>query len=209
MTARRFLADDRGASAAEFALVLPAALLMLFGVIDVGTYAWVLNEYEKATQMGARYAVVTDVISPALLEESYIDYDCGGQALNAGDRICSESLGSIVCSRAGCECDDEQGTCPSGTLSPPDSVVIDRVITQMQRYQPRIAPGSVRVEYRGSGIGYAGDPSKPEIAPIVTVRVVDATYQPIVLSPFGGGTVPLPDFSYSLTMEDGQGTVSG
>ena len=34
-----FLTDRRGATAAEFALVLPAALLLLFGVIDVGRYA--------------------------------------------------------------------------------------------------------------------------------------------------------------------------
>ena len=58
-----------------------------------------------------------------------------------------------------------------------------------------------------SGIGFAGDPHKPEVAPIVTVRIVGAQYNPITLSPFGG-SVDLPDFSYSLTLEDGEGTAS-
>ena len=56
----RLILDRRASSAAEFALVLPAALLLLFGIIDVGRYAWQLNEYEKATQMGARHAVMLD-----------------------------------------------------------------------------------------------------------------------------------------------------
>jgi hypothetical protein len=74
----------------------------------------------------------------------------------------------------------------------------------MQAIQPDITPGSVRVVYQGSGLGFAGDPNKPEIAPLVTVRIVDATYTPISLSPFGA-TVGLPDFSYTLTLEDGEG----
>lgn len=202
---RRFSKDSRGASAAEFAMVLPAALLLLFGVIDVGNYAWTLNEYEKATQMGARFAVVTDVISPALETESYIGYSCNSVALAAGDRICSEALGALVCSQTGCTC--AATPCPSGTLSPADPADYDALVARMRQFQPRIPDNAVTVEYRGSGLGYAGDPSKPEIAPLVTVRVNSVNYDPITLSPFGV-SVPLPDFSYSLTLEDGEGSTA-
>ena len=202
----RFWRDDRAASAAEFALVLPTALLILFGVIDVGMYAWTLNEYEKATQMGARYAVVTDVIPPALLSEDYTNgYSCDGVPLRAGDRICSESLGLIQCGKTGCTCDAQTGTCPSGTLNPTDSTTYDRLVNRMREFQPRIPDDAVSVEYRGSGLGYAGDPNKPEIAPLVTVRVANVQYNPISLSPLGIG-VGLPDFSYSLTLEDAEGS---
>ena len=204
----RFIRDQRGAGAAEFALILPAALLMLFGVIDVGMYAWNLNEYEKATQMGARYAVVTDVLSPALLTESYVGYSCNGAALVAGDRICAEALGTIRCNADGCTCDASLGKCPSGTISPASNADYQALLARMRRFQPRIPDNAVTVEYRGSGLGFADDPNKPEIAPLVTVRVENAAYQPIVLSPFGG-QVPLPDFSYSLTLEDGEGSQSG
>jgi len=202
---RRFIKENRGTTAAEFALILPVALLMLFGVIDVGSYAWTLNEYEKATQMGARYAVVTDVISPALVEETYVGVTCDGVVLEPGSRICSSALGAVICDAQGCTCDASQGSCPSGTLSPTDATDYNALLARMRQFQPRIPDNAVSVEYRGSGLGFAGDPNKPEIAPIVTVRVRDVNYNAITLSPFGL-SVPLPDFSYSLTMEDGIGS---
>ena len=203
---RRFLADHRAASAAEFAMILPLALLMLFGVIDAGMYGWQLNEYEKATQMGVRYAIVTDVVSEGLADEdlTYVgETTCGGGGLVAGQTICADALGTIVCTSADCSC---TGNCPANadTL---DATAFGNIVARMQRFQPRIAAADVTVEYRGSGLGFAGDPNKPEISPIVTVRINDAVYTPMVLS-FFGGSVPLPDFSYSLTLEDGEGTAS-
>ncbi len=59
---KRVRRDRRGASAAEFALVLPLLLLLLFGIIDAGRFLYETNRAEKATQMGARYAIVTNVI---------------------------------------------------------------------------------------------------------------------------------------------------
>ena len=204
---RRFLSDQRATGAAEFALVLPAALLMLFGVIDVGRYAWQLNEYEKATQMGARYAVVTDVVSEGLADEDLTwigEPYCGAGTCVAGQTIGAEGLGTIVCSSASCTL---SGNFPDSFDTGVDSTAFNNIVARIRRFQPRIAPADVRVEYRGSGIGFAGDPHKPEVAPIVTVRIVGAQYNPITLSPFGG-SVPLPDFSYSLTLEDGEGTAS-
>lgn len=202
---RRFPLDQRGASAAEFALILPVALLMLFGVIDAGMYAWQLNEYEKATQMGVRFAIVTDVVSEGLADEdlTYVgETTCGG-TLVAGQTICADALGEIVCTSVDCTC---TGNCPANADSL-DADAFGNIVTRMQAFQPRIAAADVSVEYRGSGLGFAGDPNKPEIAPIVTVRVNDAEYAPIVLSPFGA-TLPLPDFSYSLTLEDGEGAAA-
>ena len=57
-TGRCLVADCRGASAAEFSLVLPLLILLLFGIIDAGRLLWEVNRAEKATQMGARYAIV-------------------------------------------------------------------------------------------------------------------------------------------------------
>ncbi|WP_246444371.1 TadE family protein [Sphingomonas sediminicola] len=59
------LRRDDGATAAEFAMVLPLLILFLFGIIDVGRYMWTLNQVEKATQMGARMAVVTNMVPGA------------------------------------------------------------------------------------------------------------------------------------------------
>ncbi|PKP64582.1 MAG: pilus assembly protein TadE [Alphaproteobacteria bacterium HGW-Alphaproteobacteria-7] len=192
--------DRQAASAAEFVLVLPVALLLLFGIIDVGNYAWTLNEYEKATQMGTRYAVVNNMVSRGLRNQSYVDNPyCGTLPLRAGDRICREALGELECSSTGCQC---VGNCPSNPDF--DSAAFNALVERMQAIQPDITRESVRVVYQGSGLGFAGDPNKPEIAPLVTVQIANARYTPISLSPFGA-TVGLPDFSYTLTLEDGEG----
>ena len=42
--------------------MLPLLILFLFGIIDAGRFLWEINRAEKATQVGARLAVVTDVV---------------------------------------------------------------------------------------------------------------------------------------------------
>jgi Flp pilus assembly protein TadG len=64
--------DRSGSSAAEFALVLPLLILLLFGIIDGGRYLWEVNKAEKATQVGARVAVVTDVLETGLKGQRYL-----------------------------------------------------------------------------------------------------------------------------------------
>ncbi len=52
-------------------MVLPLLILFLFGIIDVGRYMWTLNQVEKATQMGARMAVVTNMVPGGLAAQNY------------------------------------------------------------------------------------------------------------------------------------------
>ncbi len=50
---------------------LPLLILLLFGIIDAGRFLYETNRAEKATQMGARYAIVTDVMPAGLVNEDY------------------------------------------------------------------------------------------------------------------------------------------
>ncbi len=63
MSLRQMARSQSGSTAAEFALVLPLFLIMLFGIIDAGRFMWEFNRAEKATQVGARVAIVTNVLS--------------------------------------------------------------------------------------------------------------------------------------------------
>lgn len=196
---RRLWSDQQGA-AAEFAMVLPVALIFLLGMIDAGRFLYEVNRGEKATQWGARFAVVTAPLAPELATEGYVGADIGGTILTQGDRIPAAALGLITCTDADCTC--TTNPCPTVTL---DSVRFAALLDRMQDFMPAIAADNLVVEYRGSGLGYAGDPNGMEIAPLVTVRISGVQFSPMILF---GGTFTLPDFSYTLTMEDGQGTTS-
>jgi len=204
---------------------LPAALLLMFGVIDVGRYAWQLNEYEKAVQLGTRYAVATQVVPGALNTADFSGKTCGsGKVLTAGDTICTGLMQTIVCTNTSCSCVSGTGTdCYAGNYN---SVAFTNIFSRMRVATSRIAPAQVQIVYSDSGIGYVGDPaiqtncsetqaaqikancSLPDISPIVTVRLTNQRYYPITLSLLKSASVPYPDFSFSLTLEDGDGTVA-
>ncbi|MEO6248348.1 MAG: TadE/TadG family type IV pilus assembly protein [Sphingomicrobium sp.] len=197
MTRRLFL-DRTGASAAEFALVLPLLILLLFGMIDTGRYMWEFNRAEKATQMGARFAVVTDVISSGLGSQSYV----GVGGLTQGDLIPATALSPVTCTSAGCSC---AGACPTNVTSV-TAGAFGRVAARMRLMKSDIADNNVTVEYRGSGLGYAGDPNGMEVAPLVTVKLSGLQFRPLSLLMTTHFT--MPDFATTLTSEDSSGTAS-
>ncbi|WP_394727345.1 TadE/TadG family type IV pilus assembly protein [Altererythrobacter sp. GH1-8] len=195
------LRDERG-MAAEFALVLPLLLIFVIGAIDVGYYAWNINQAEKATQVGARFAAVTDPIATEIATASYVNVTVGTNLVTQGDRIPVGALGQLTCISTGCTC--TTGPCPGTTFN---SAAFGRLADRMQNVWPRIADEDIQVTYSGSGLGYAGNPNGPDISPIITVRLLDMEYTPLTFTPFGGN-VDLPDFSYSLTAEDNAGELS-
>lgn len=198
---RRLRLDRSGASAAEFAMVLPLLILFLFGIIDGGRYLWEINKAEKATQAGARFAVVTDVLSSGLAAQNYV----GVGGLTQGDVIPASALGQMKCGSTGCCISD--GDCTGapavGTFN---STNFGYIVQRMQFMKPDIAPSNVTVTYRGSGLGFAGDPNGMDIAPLVTVELTGLKFRPLVL--FNFATLDLPKFRTTLTAEDSSGTNS-
>ncbi len=201
----RFARNERGL-AAEFALVLPLFLILLLGTIDVGIYAWRINQAEKATQAGARFAAVTNPLAQELLTASYVNTTvsttAGTVTIGQGDRIPATALGLLTCTSTSCTC--TTSPCPGTTF---DSAAFTALATRVGAIYGAVDDTNIRVEYRGSGLGFAGDPNGPDIAPLITVRLVNMQYTPVTLSPLGT-TVNLPDFAYSLTSEDASGTAS-
>ena len=52
---QRFLLDERGVSAVEFALTVPVLLISLLGVVDVGTAVYKRADMESALRSGVQY----------------------------------------------------------------------------------------------------------------------------------------------------------
>ena len=191
---RALLRDRTAASAAEFALVLPLLILFLFGIVDVGRWLWVYNSAEKATQIGARVAVVTNPVSSAIAQ-SYLGL-CN-PPLTQGDAIPASCFGTITCTNA---------SCTSGALDP---AAFTEVVNRMKAILPGLEEENVTIQYSPSGLGYAGNPSGPDVSPLVTVKIGDPTplqFEPITFLLLS--SMDMPTFTTSLTAEDLSGAQS-
>ncbi|WP_068083347.1 TadE/TadG family type IV pilus assembly protein [Novosphingobium rosa] len=207
----RLMRDTGGASAEEFALVVPVFLLFVFATIDAGNYGWTLNRDEKATQMGVRMAAVTAPVVGNLTLD-FVGQSVGGTTLAQGDPIPASALGVISCTSTACDC-SQAGTlfansCTLNTTS------FNAIVRRMQKVAGNnVTAANVVVEYRGSGLGYAGDSSCNggtgcmQISPLVSVRLRNMTYPSLTLQVFGA-SVPIPQFTATLPMEDGSGSLS-
>jgi len=203
---KSFIRDERGGGAVEFALVLPFLIFMLFGVIDCGRWMWYYNMASKATQAGARVAAVTQIIPSGLAAKSFVGETVNGVVLTQGDVIPASALPTVTCSKSGgavsCTCP----SCSGLTLTPYNTTGWNSILYRMQTTYPGIGDANVTVEYRGSGVGYAGDPGGMDLSPLVTVKLQNLKFTPI--SSLLLAQITMPSFATTLTTEDAVGTVS-
>ncbi len=211
---RRFGADERAASAVEFALIVPVMILFLLGIIDVGRFIWNTNEVEKAVQIGTRWAVATDIVPGDDTDNGLKNYSyainggipqgqvvpktapSGGGSGFPGVVCTSTAAGSVTCT---CK-----ASCPFNTTTTGDSFT--NIVGRMNQIYGGISNENVQIDYDWSGLGYSGDPNGSDVDPLVTVTVKDVAFRPIFLA--GIFNFGLPDLSYTLTMEDGEGVYS-
>jgi hypothetical protein len=195
---RSVLRNDRGASAAEFALVLPILIMFLLGLIDAGRFMWEYNRAEKATQMGARYAVVTNMVPSGLVNYSFAVTD----GIMAGTPVPTANFDRAVCNTNDCN------TCTGSVCGSIgyDAAAFDAIVARMKLMYPLLDDTKVTVEYRNIGLGYSGDPNGPDVAPLVTVRLTGLTFHPLTM--IFGGTISMPASDAALTLEDGSGVVA-
>ncbi|GGD57357.1 TadE/TadG family type IV pilus assembly protein [Croceicoccus mobilis] len=207
MRLRNLTVDQRGASAVEFALIVPVMILFLLGIIDVGRFIWNTNELEKAVQIGARWAVATDIIpgdDTATGLKNYSFAVSGG--IPQGETVPKSSFPGVKCTSTAagavtCSC---KVACGFSTATNGDS--FDNLVGRMNQIYAGVGNENVEVDYDWSGLGYSGDPFGSDVDPLVTVTIKDVDFRPIFLA--GIFNFGLPDLSYTLTMEDGVGDFS-
>ena len=199
--ASRLLRDDRAASGAEFALVLPLLLIFLFGLIDVGRFMWSYNRAEKATQMGVRFAVATDLVPAGLATYSF----AASGGITPGAEVPAANFEFADCNNSSCACTATTGSfCGSIGYN---AAAFANIVNRIRFFYPEATASNVLVEYRNVGLGYAGDPNGPDVAPLVTVRLTGLTFKPLTTFLFQTA-IGMPDFRAALTLEDGAGTVA-
>jgi Flp pilus assembly protein TadG len=179
----------------EFAMVLPLLLLLIFGIIDIGRYMWTINQAEKATQMGARYAVVSDPVAN-VINTDFVNFGIAG-----GDPVPTATFDNAVCTSSNCTV-----TGTGGLDTSRNATAFTQIVTWMQKFFPSVQASNVWVTYQNIGLGYSGDPINPNVAALTTVELRGLTFQPLLLF---GGSIDLPPIKATLTLEDGECSATG
>jgi hypothetical protein len=173
---REVLRDARGASMVEFTVAFPVLALVSLGTVDLGNLLYQWNAAAKATQVGARQAIVIDPVASGL--ENLIDDYWSDESQNYYNNIgqnCSNADGTpnlnhcpvieVVCRGA----EGTAGTCVtiSGAdhpfLNAPFAAIFDGTATHvgMRAMFPRLERRFVEIRYRTTGLGFAGRPNLP------------------------------------------------
>ncbi len=193
---RQIAASNAGNTGIEFTLLLPLLILLLLGFLDAARYMWSVNRAEKATHMGVRYAITTDMVAANLSSYSFTE-----NGLAQGVSIPTSEFVGVTCNSTSCT---NKG---SGPVPGYSATAFNNIVARMRLFMPEIQRENVIIEYDNSGIGYAGDPNAPDVAALVTVQLSGLNFRPVTIYAFGA-SVPLPSFRSALTLEDGSGTVA-
>jgi Flp pilus assembly protein TadG len=196
--------DERGTTAVEFGLIALLLFIVSFGIIDFGLGYWQWISAEKATQIGARKAVVSNIVAGGLTSWPINNgTSADGTLCLTGTTILADcSFSPITCTSTAngatpsCTC---PGTCPSST---PVAGDFDAIVTEMQKMDPYIANNNVKITYSPNGLGFVGRPNGLPVT--VTVTLTGMTFKFLVIDVLVGapGQFKMPPFNATLIGED-------
>jgi hypothetical protein len=189
------IGDRRGISAVEFAMITPVFCLFIFGIIDFSRMLWEWNRAQEATQLGVRFAVVSPLVAGGL------DFDGVPMAGGSGLPVPVSSVNSgdpIVCTSTG----TGNASCTPNGYNPYNATAFTNIVNRMRNAHDGIQHSNVVIEYRHIGLGFAGNPYGPDIAPLVTIRLVNMQFIFVTPGLAGLATINMPGFAASLTAED-------
>lgn len=179
----RFKSDEGGASMVEASLVIVLLLTLTLGFVDFGYALYQWNAANKAVQVGARTASISNPVATAVWTAA-----ATSDVSIVGNAMPSDQF-SYSCSGAG-SCTN------SGAFNQAN---FDYIFNRMDAFFPRLEPANVNIKYEATGLGYWGRPGGP--VPTITVSLTGITFQFFFL----GGLLGLAD----MTMPSMISTVTG
>jgi Flp pilus assembly protein TadG len=198
--------DQTAAALAEFAVVFPVVITVIFGSMDLlyAFYQW--NAAAKAVEMGARIAAVSDPVAFGLNNLSN-QAVLGGLAPGA-----TMPYFQVTCGAGSCSCVGFCAGIPANSFDPAamNRIVFGRgrtscaeatsyYVSGMCDLVPSITAANVVVTYTQTGLGYAGRPGGP--LPTITVSLQNMYFHFFFLNSLLGGRVAMPSMSTTITAE--------
>lgn len=171
---RRFARDDRGAVVVDQLPVLFLTMLIVLLIFEIGLAYFLNLGTAKAAQLGARVAVTLPAAHPdvpRLNAPRSDDLESGVWCVQPdGSEACVDPGGPWVCDGA------SLGDCNPLTFA--------RIVADMRRSYPRLAPEDVVVTYAYRRLGIVGGDFVPEVR--VSVRAQSYAFLTLVLSSVTG-----------------------
>lgn len=186
----RFGTDFRkrsdGTALAEFALILPILMLLIFSILDIGFLAWQFQQGEIASKRAVRLAATRSLLVPGAVP------DCG--PAQPGTSVAGTRCSDIADYSVWVTCmGDGSGDAACG----PDVV---RVAQEVANFYPAVNPENIVMEFSGAGLGFVG---MGHPVPLITVRFVNVDYQFVMLGGLANlAGFEMPEMSASATGED-------
>lgn len=170
----RFVRDERGAVVVDQLPVLFLTLILVLLIFEIGLAYFLNLGTAKAAQLGARVAVTLPALHPDVPE---LNVAASNDVENGA--WCVQPDGSDAC-------DDPGGpwVCDGASLGACDSLDFARIVADMRRSYPRLAPEDVVVSYAYRRLGIVGGDFVPEVK--VTVRAQSYAFLTLILSDVTG-----------------------
>jgi len=200
MIARRLLRDERGISSVEFAMVAVVFLMIVFSIIDFCMALWEANMAAYATRVGARTAVVNNIVSIKLRTLDGTQYAPIGTSIPVADFPATID-NPMYCTIDGC------GPDPNGAMNAADRdlAAFRTIADSMEQVDKWIKDANIIIKYQHVGLGLAGNPAGPDIDPMITVSLRGIRHNfispALLMLP---DSILMPPFTTTLSGEDGQ-----
>ena len=207
------LGDERGGVLLEVTVSIMVLLLVLFGVIDFSRLFYQWNAASKATELGARLAVVSnpvssdiDTLAQTMLTATilpgdlmpYFKRECRASTANGSSGSCIKEGGAAVSGayRAASLQTIFFGRGNNGTCN------ISGANAGMCKLYPGLTADKVIIIYEQTGLGYAGRPDGRPV-PTVTVKLTGLQFQYSFLGDLlGFSAITMGEFATTVTGED-------
>jgi Flp pilus assembly protein TadG len=192
---RRLVRDQQGGVAVEFVALLPAFLFLTFFVFDIGIAVLWVGTVEKAAQLGARLAIVSNYAVTTLVP---------GQKNQTADANMYPPGSNCP---TGCAAFATQ-SCTGGSGGICNPAGFNAIFNRMDAIANVLQPANITITYTYVGLGFVGGP----IVPRVTVTVQGVPYNTVTssilqgLEPLTGvnfpGLTTIPPVTATFTGED-------